>query len=65
MHEPLVTLAVPEMTIEQYAENVGVSVRTVEGWIERGYLPSVKIGKRRLINVARRTSTCLQEENRR
>lgn len=51
----------PEMTLEKYAEKVGVSKRTVDGWAERGYLPTVKIGKRRLVNVALRTSECLSQ----
>jgi excisionase family DNA binding protein len=50
----------PEMTIERYAELVGVSQRVIEAWIKRGYLPTVKIGKRRLVNVALRTSQCLE-----
>jgi len=53
---------VPEMTIEHYAAHVGVSTRTVNGWINRGYLPSIKLGKRRLVNVAQRTIDCINSE---
>ncbi len=58
-----VTIEVPEMSLDKYAEQVGVSKRTVDGWAERGYLPTVKIGKRRLVNVALRTSECLEQES--
>ncbi len=63
MPEKTFSIPVPEMTIEQYAEYVGVTVRTVQGWIDRGYIPTVKVGKRRLINVARRTHTCMEQDN--
>lgn len=39
-------------TPERFAETVGVSVDTVRGWVERGYVPSVRIGRRRLVNTA-------------
>ncbi len=58
----LVTIPVPEMTIEQYAQQVGVTARTVEGWIAKGLLPTVKIGKRRLVNMAARTIYCIKNE---
>ena len=54
-----VTITVPEMTIEHYAQQVGVSTRTVEGWVAKGLLPTTKVGRRRLINVAARAAFCL------
>ena len=47
-------IAVPEMTMEQYAHAVGVTTGTVEKWVERGYLPSFKLGKYRMVNVLQR-----------
>lgn len=38
-------------TITLFADSVGVTKRTVEGWIDRGFIPTVKIGKRRLVNA--------------
>ncbi len=38
-------------TIQTFAKMVGVTNRTVEGWIDKGIIPSVKLGKRRLINA--------------
>jgi len=50
-----ISIVVPEMTKEKYAESSGVTTRTVDGWIDKGYLPAVKIGKRCMVNVAQRT----------
>ena len=50
--QPLI--AVPEMTMEQYALAVGVTTGTVEKWVTRGYLPSFKLGKYRMVNVMQR-----------
>ena len=37
-------------SISAFADSIGVTKRTVEGWIARGIIPTVKIGKRRLVN---------------
>ena len=37
-------------TISFFAESIGVTRRTVEGWVAKGVIPTVKIGKRRLVN---------------
>ena len=59
--EPIpIMIGIPEMTIEQYAQQVGVSTRTVEGWVAKGLLPSIKVGKRRLVNMAARTIYCIR-----
>lgn len=42
----------PLVTQRFFAESAGLSLRVVEGWVIRGYLPTIKIGKHRLINVA-------------
>lgn len=39
------------MTIDKYADITGLSRRVVESQIFRGHLPTVKIGRRRMINV--------------
>ncbi len=61
MSERSITIVVPEMTIEQYADHVGVTPRTVQNWLDRGYIPTVKVGKRRLVNVFQRTVECAVE----
>lgn len=44
--------AVPVMSRSKFADLVGVSINTVTGWINRGYLPVIRIGKYRLVNLA-------------
>ncbi len=57
---PLINIA-PEMTMEKYAELIGVTERTVRGWVGRGLLPTLKVGKRRMINVSARTLQCIEQ----
>lgn len=52
-------IEVPIMTQELFATKIGVTKDSVRGMIPR--LPTMKIGKRRFINVAALTDTCLQE----
>jgi excisionase family DNA binding protein len=63
MPERWVTITVPEMTVERYAQQVGVTTRTVEGWIAKGYIPTIKMGRRRLVNVAARMRECLVDSD--
>lgn len=38
-------------TADAFAKSLGVTNRTVEAWIARDLIPTVKIGKRRLVNL--------------
>lgn len=44
---------VPFCTHEAFADMVGVSHDTARGWYEMGTIPTAKIGRRRVINLAR------------
>ena len=57
-----VSIAVPVMEKERFAELSGLSVDTVRGMIERDQIPTVKIGKRRLINVLKMSNDLLPLE---
>lgn len=57
----LLLSAVPVMTKERFAELVGVEVGVIRGMIDRDYLPTVKIGRHRLINVAALQARCLED----
>ena len=48
----LVPPSVPVMDRERFAVLVGIDLGVVNGWIDRGYVPTVKIGRHRLINLA-------------
>ena len=41
----------PLLTMEKFAYTVGVTPDVVDGWVKRKYIPTVKIGIRRLINI--------------
>lgn len=53
---------VPVMSRDRFAEHVGVTPDVVTGWISRGYVPVVPIGKYNLINVALLTKMSLERE---
>ncbi|OXJ00899.1 DNA-binding protein [Burkholderia sp. AU33803] len=50
------------MDRRHFAQAVGVTAETVEGWIARRELPMVKVGRRNLVNVAAIHRRCLLEE---
>ncbi len=39
----------PYVTQARFADRVGVSVDVVRNWVDRGYIPSKKIGKYRMV----------------
>lgn len=41
----------PLMPWREFAEWVRVDVEICRGWCERGYLPTTRIGKHRLVNI--------------
>lgn len=43
---------VPVMTQKKFSELSGVELGVLRGWVDKAYIPSVLIGKHRLINVA-------------
>ena len=44
---------VPVLTQARFAQLVGVSSDVVRGWVARGQVPTVKIGRYRMVNVAK------------
>ncbi len=52
----------PPMTIEQYARLQGVSEDTLNNQIKRGYVPTIKVGKRRLINTFALAVSCIEAD---
>ena len=54
--------AIPVMERERFATLVGIDLGVVNGWIDRGYVPTVKIGRHRLINLAALTREALESE---
>lgn len=49
----------PVVTREKFAEITGLPIGVVRGQMDRGILPTLKIGKRRLVNLAKLTQDCI------
>ncbi|WP_313102268.1 DNA-binding protein [Stutzerimonas nitrititolerans] len=49
-------------TVESWAERNGLTLDMVRAWVYRGVLPTVKLGKRRMINSALLRSWLLEQE---
>lgn len=64
---PFVTAALPNyasplVSRERFADMVGLPVGVIVGFINKGYLPTVSIGKYSLINVAAIQRSCSEKE---
>lgn len=53
---------IPVMHRDKFAELVGVSSDVVTGWINRGYIPTLEVGKYRLVNLALLNKLALDKE---
>ena len=49
-------------TIEKWADRNGLTIGTARAWVYRGILPSVKLGKLRMVNSALLRSWLLEQE---
>ncbi|TBV13205.1 DNA-binding protein [Stutzerimonas kirkiae] len=56
--------APPMMPWQAFADWIGMGDEpiVVRTWVERGYLPSLKVGKRVMVNVALLTKELLERE---
>lgn len=59
---PQVPATVPTMTIERFSQLSGLDEGVIQGHIRRGYLPTIKVGRYRMINVALLNAQCLNAE---
>ena len=53
----------PYMERTTFAALIGLPLNVVDGWIARGYVPTVKIGKNSLVNIALLSKTVLKSES--
>lgn len=49
-------------TVESWADRNGLTLSMARAWVYRGVLPTVKLGKRRMINSALLRSWLLEQE---
>lgn len=54
--------AVPLMSRESFARAIGIPVGVLIGWCDRGYIPTIAIGKYSLINVELIRKQCANKE---
>ncbi len=52
----------PVMPWREFADWVRMDAEIVDNWVKRGYLPTVKIGRYRMVNVAQLVQSLLNEE---
>lgn len=52
----------PVMPWRDFADWICMEAEVVENWVKRGYLPTVKIGRYRMVNVAQLVQQLLNEE---
>ncbi|MBV1789018.1 helix-turn-helix domain-containing protein [Marinobacterium sp. D7] len=52
----------PLMAWREFADWIRVDQNIVRGWCENGHIPTVRIGKHRLVNVALLSHSCLEQE---
>lgn len=55
-------VAPPVMPWREFADWVRMDAEIVDNWVKRGYLPTVKIGRYRIVNVAQLVQSLLNEE---
>lgn len=54
--------APPLVTRERFAELVGLPIGVVVGFVNKGYLPVVSVGKYSLVNLELLRKRCLEKE---
>jgi hypothetical protein len=61
-YKPFPLIPSPLVTKRLFSQMSGLSEETIRGQVERGYLPTVKIGKHRLVNLAIITRDALEAD---
>ena len=59
----IILIATPVMSQERYAQLTGLTEGQVRGQIEKGHLPSLKIGRVRMVNIAALSQRALDQED--
>lgn len=52
----------PVMTQERFANETGLRPEQVRGQVARGHLPTIKVGKLRMINLIQLARMCLESD---
>ncbi|TCO81112.1 hypothetical protein EV699_110138 [Plasticicumulans lactativorans] len=54
------TAFVPVMHKERFSELSGIELGVLDNWIDRGYVPTLKVGRHRLINLVLLMKECAE-----
>lgn len=57
-----ISITPPYVTKQRFSELSGLQEEVIRGMIDKGYLPTVKIGRYRLINLTLITKEALEQE---
>lgn len=61
LKDELATFEAPVVTQQKFSEQTGLRTEQVKGQVQVGNLPSKKIGKLRMVNVALLNANCLED----
>ncbi|MDD2770498.1 MAG: excisionase family DNA-binding protein [Methylococcus sp.] len=61
LRQALLALQSDLKTVEKAAEDIGLTKDTVRGWVERGEVKTVRVGRRVLINMLELRARCLAQ----
>lgn len=50
-NQPIIVVLPMPMALEQFANTNGKTVKTIQSQVDRGHLPSLKVGKHRYVNA--------------
>lgn len=59
----IILLATPVMTQDRYVQLTGLTEGQVRGQIEKGHLPSLKVCRVRMVNIAALSQVALEQED--
>ncbi|MCD4484888.1 regulatory phage cox family protein [Chromobacterium vaccinii] len=59
---PRLEQTTPLVTRERFAELVGLPVGVIVGFVNKGYLPVMSVGKYSLVNIELLRKRCLEKE---
>jgi len=57
------SISSPLLCKKRFAKIAGVSERVVDGWLYKGHVPSIKIGRHLLVNISLLEKQCLEQSD--
>lgn len=57
----MTSVTVPVLSQQRFSELTGIAPGVLTGWVNRGYIPVIKLGKHTLINMVLLTQDCIDQ----